>query len=211
LTKVTVEAETIEEALDQACAQLQTSRDQVSYRVLSEPNKGLLGIIGRRQAVVEVTLVEDPVQKGVRFLTELVAKLGVEAQVHVHTPLDEQDAVVLELVGKELGPLIGRRGQTIEALQLLTHTVANRGAETPVRFQLDAGGYRKRRLDLLVGVTEKAVAEAQAKKGSVELSPMPAHERKLVHLIAQNHAGIDTRSIGVEPERRVVIEWTSQS
>ncbi|MFC7440166.1 RNA-binding cell elongation regulator Jag/EloR [Laceyella putida] len=209
---MTIEADTIEEALEQACARLQVSRDQITYRVLSEPNKGLLGgLIGRRQAVVEVALAEHPVEKAVHFLTELVAKLGIKAQVHVHPPQDGEQPVVLELVGEELGPLIGRRGQTIEALQILTHTVANRGTTKPVRFQLDADGYRKRRQERLVGITEKAVAEALATKRPVELAPMPAHERKVVHLVAQNHAGIVTYSIGTEPERRVVIDWNRQS
>lgn len=211
MTKVTVEADTIEEALAQACAQLGASRDQITYRVLSEPNKGLLGLIGRRQAVVEVRRAEHPVQKAVCFLTELIARLGIKAQVEVHPSSEEGQPVVLELIGEELGILIGRRGRTIEALQLLTHTVANRGAAKPVRFQLDAGGYRERRREQLVAITERAVAKARTTKQSVELAPMPSHERKIVHLAAQSHPDITTYSIGTEPERRVVITCNQPS
>lgn len=207
---------TVEEAVQEALEALGLTRDKVEVEVLEEPARGILGLVGQRPARVRVTARADMVdvaEKAREFLKELLAHMGF-AGVSVNAR--EVDGVLrLEVEGKGLGGLIGRRGATLDALQYLVNLVAGRYArvasrgtgdqEDRLRIIVDAEGYREKRARSLERLA-LAVAERVRRGGrKATLEPMNPMERRIVHLAIQGCEGVTSFSEGEEPYRRVVI------
>ena len=139
----------------------------------------------------------------VRELLEAVnAGLGLDAEVRVEQRGAEIDAT---LVGEDLGLLIGRHGQTIDAVQHLAYKAAVHGRREPCRVTVDAAGYRDRRRAVLTRQADQAAAEALRTAAPVALEPMNASERKLVHEYLKDRADLETYSEGAEPDRHLVV------
>ncbi len=139
----------------------------------------------------------------VRELTERVVKaLGVEAEIFVE---EDEERVRVELRGEDLGLLIGRHGQTIDAVQHLAYRVAFRGGDPRKRVEVDAAGYRERRAATLHHDADRAADDAERLERPVELEPMSAAERRLVHEYLRERGGVETYSEGDEPHRRLVV------
>ncbi|WP_078556397.1 RNA-binding cell elongation regulator Jag/EloR [Bacillus alkalicellulosilyticus] len=202
MKKITASGKTIDEAVDKALVELQTTRERVDIRVIEEPQKGFLGFIGSKPALVELEVKPDPIEEAIRFLQELILKMKVEATV---VKKEENGMLIFDLEGSNLGSVIGKRGQTLDALQYLVNLVANRYSEQYIRIQLDAEDYRNRRKASLIQLAERLAKKARMSKGEVKLEPMQAHERKIIHSTLQHIKGIKTYSEGQEPRRRVVI------
>jgi spoIIIJ-associated protein len=136
------------------------------------------------------------------LLEEIADGLGLEVEVEV-----QQDGGILRgsLQGEDLGLFIGRRGQTIDAVQHLAQRIVFREGPSPVRVVIDADGYRERRAESLQGDAEEAAEEAERSGAPVELEPMPASERRIVHEYLRDRGGVETHSEGDEPERRLVV------
>lgn len=200
MKQVIVSAETVEKAVDEALVQLRTTRDKVNVTVLEAPRKGVLGFFVR-DARVQVERTTDPVEEAVQFLRDLIRTMHVAAEVEVV----KSDPLMLNLKGDELGLLIGRHGQTLDALQYLTTVVANRHSEKYTRLQLDAEGYRSRRQKTLQELAGRLARQVLRTGKEIALEPMTPAERKIIHLHIQEIAGLATRSEGVEPYRRVMI------
>jgi len=128
--------------------------------------------------------------------------MGLSLEVEVRK---EQESVTFDLRGEQLGLVIGRRGQTLDALQYLVNIVANRGAETRQRIILDAGGFRERRRKTLQGLADRLARQVLRTGKEVRLEPMSPADRKVIHTRIQAVEGLTTYSEGEEPERRVVI------
>ena len=137
------------------------------------------------------------------FLQELTRLMGLEISVHVHT--DEEGNIRVSMQGDTLGILIGRRGETLDALQYLTSLHINRGRQEYTRVTLDSEGYRAKREDALVRLTNRMANRAQRTGRKVSLEPMNPYERRILHSALQGHEGISTHSEGEEPNRHVVI------
>lgn len=137
------------------------------------------------------------------FLQELTKLMGVTVSVHVHT--DEEGNIRAAMDGDVLGILIGRRGETLDALQYLTSLHLNRGQEGYTRVTLDSEGYRARREDALVRLANRMANRATKTGRRVSMEPMNPYERRILHSALQNHPGITTHSEGEEPNRHVVI------
>lgn len=149
-------------------------------------------------------LPEEPAAR-VRVIVERVlAGLNLEAEVEVEEG-DEEIAAAIEGDDDELGLLIGRRGQTIDALQLICYRAAFRGREERKRVTVDAAGYRRRRAEALERLAEQAAERATRGGRPVDLEPMSASERRVVHHHLADRAEIETYSEGDEPERFVVV------
>ncbi|MFC4546829.1 RNA-binding cell elongation regulator Jag/EloR [Paenactinomyces guangxiensis] len=202
-----VQAKTVEDAVRLACHRLNASRDNVDVHVLEQPKKGFFGLFGMREARVEVERIFDPVEEAVRFLGEVITKMGLSAEIEVESASSSSKPVVLHLKGDKLGILIGRRGQTLESLQYLVNIAANRGVKKQVRFMLDADGYRKRREEALVNLAERLAKQVLRTKKEIVLDPMPPGERRIIHGAIQKEKRLTTHSVGDEPNRRVVISW----
>ena len=150
----------------------------------------------------EEELGDEPIDRVTALLDELVEALDLDAEIIV----DETDAEIFARVeGDELGLLIGRRGQTIDAVQLLCYRVAFRGRGERKRVSVDAAGYRERRRDTVERQAERAAERALETGKEIELEPMSATERKLVHDHLKDRPGLETFSEGDEPERCVIV------
>jgi spoIIIJ-associated protein len=210
--------ETVAEAKWQALRELERidpllDKEAVQFQVLSEGRRGLLGVgyaPARVLASVEVAPArsprpeEGPAAAHLRDVLEhVVASLGLRCPIEIE---ETEDAVTARCQGDDLGLLIGRHGQTIDAVQTLAAAIVNRGEEDRKNVVVDAAGYRERRRRTIEALAVRSADEALRGAGRVELEPMSAVERKLVHERLKDYAGVRTVSEGDEPHRRVVVE-----
>jgi spoIIIJ-associated protein len=223
MTEITVEAtgETVGEAKWTALRELQRrvpglDRDAIRFQVISEGERGLLGVGYTPASVVATAEVpEQPVateshddattQAGLvrELLERTVATSGVPATVRIDESGEE---LVATLVGPDLGVLIGRHGQTIDALQYLANAIGHRSqGEDRMRVVVDAAGYRARRAAALETAARRAAEQAAATGHRVELDPMTAVERRIVHELLKDDPEVETSSEGSEPNRFVVV------
>ncbi|MBX5435781.1 MAG: protein jag [Alicyclobacillaceae bacterium] len=210
MKRVIATGKTVEDAVTSALVRLGVTRSQASVRVIREPVKGLFGLIGGRDAEVEVTVVLPPEEAAKQFLAELLRQMGLDASVKLHpAPSDSGAHFALEVVCAEsaLPFVIGRHGSTLDALQYLVNVVANRERvqEGYVRFIVDAADYRRRRRQGLCELADRAASRAVRTRRSVSLQSMPAADRKVIHTYLQQRSDVTTTSEGVEPNRKVVI------
>lgn len=140
-----------------------------------------------------------------QFLTGLLERMGVEADMEI-TPR-ENGGVNVNLTGNGMGAIIGRRGETLDAIQHLTNYAVNRGNDKHMHISVDAECYRSKREESLVKLAEKMAEKAIKYKRSMTLEPMNSYERHVIHTALQNYEGVTTSSIGVEPNRRVVVSY----
>lgn len=150
--------------------------------------------------------VHDEKAQAIRkFLTGLLKQLENNASVHVY--LNEMGRYKVILEGDKLGQLIGRRGETLDAIQQLTSYSVNRGGGGRVRIQLDAENYRERREQSLIHLAQKVAGKVVKYHHNVTLEPMNAYERHVIHTALQDTANVTTYSTGTEPNRRVIIAY----
>lgn len=196
---------TVEEALVAAMEELDVTEDCISYEVLEEPTKGFLGIIGVKPARIKVT-VRDllPLEKAEVFLREIFRQMKLTLTVE-HS--EQEDGHVFNLIGSDLGILIGKHGQTLDALQYLTNLAANKGlAEDKVRIIIDVENYRSRREETLRRLALRLADRVRHSGEKIILEPMNRHERKVIHTALQDNRRVVTYSDGEEPYRKVVID-----
>ena len=150
--------------------------------------------------------VDDEKAAAIRtFLSGLLEQMESPAQVRVYLPEKGRYKVILE--GENLGALIGRRGETLDAIQQLTSYAVNRSASGRVRVQLDAEGYREKREQSLQHLARKVAGKVTKYRRSVTLEPMNAYERHVIHTALQDVPGVTTYSTGTEPNRRVIVAY----
>ena len=140
-----------------------------------------------------------------RFLSGLLEQMESTAEIHIYLAEKGRYKVILE--GKGLGALIGRRGETLDAIQQLTSYAVNRSGGGRVRIQLDAEGYREKREQSLQHLARKVAAKVTKYRRSVTLEPMNAYERHVIHTALQDVPGVTTYSTGVDPNRRVIVAY----
>ena len=145
----------------------------------------------------------DSTERIVDFLTGLMEHLDNDARPQV--TLGEDGSYQVELVGSDLGALIGRRGETLDAIQQLTNYAVNRGQSKRVRIHLDAENYRAKREETLERLARKTASKALKYHRNMTLEPMNAYERHVIHAALQDFDGVTTYSTGTEPNRRVVV------
>lgn len=205
MKRIEMTGRTVEEAISAALQELQLEKSDVDIQILEEPSKGFLGILGGKMARVQVAEKFSPLLTTKKFLEDVTNKIGVSVEVLVQEETDDQ-YVKMELVGKDLGILIGRRGDTLDALQYLANLVANKNNNGErVKIIIDAEDYRKRREETLVKLALRMADKAKKTGQKVVLEPMNPQERRIIHTALQNEAQIETFSEGEEPFRKVVI------
>ena len=150
--------------------------------------------------------VDDAKAQAIKqFLTGLLRQMEAEAEIRIYQPEKGRYKVILE--GKNLGALIGRRGETLDAIQQLTSYAVNRGGDRRCRIQLDAENYRERREQSLCRLAEKMAEKAVRYRRNVTMEPMNAYERHVIHTALQDTPHVTTYSTGVDPNRRVIISY----
>jgi spoIIIJ-associated protein len=185
----------------------------VRFQVVSEGERGLLGV-GYEPARVVATVDRDAIAepppideseaaaKTRALLVRVTASLGLPCRVVIR---EDDDAIVATVEGDDLGLLIGRHGQTIDSVQYLANAIVWRGAQDRKRLVIDAAGYRARREETLEREALRAAERVVSSGEPVELEPMTAIERKVVHERLKDYPGVDTSSAGAEPHRYVVV------
>ncbi|MCL1883593.1 MAG: protein jag [Defluviitaleaceae bacterium] len=196
-------AKTVEEATEEALRILNITKDKALITVLDEGSKGLLGgFIGGRHAKVRVEIKSDPVDAVRDFLREVTLAMGLS--VNIDTNLKDKYLNV-NLTGENMGILIGKRGQTLDALQYITNLAVGRHGDLQMSVVIDTENYRRRRRDTLEGLARTIARKVKDKRQNVKLEPMTRFERHVIHTILQNDRQVRTFSEGNEPYRHVVI------
>ncbi|MEE8162465.1 MAG: RNA-binding cell elongation regulator Jag/EloR [Anaerolineae bacterium] len=215
---IEVSAPTVEEAIAKGLAELGKAEDEVEIEVLSSGSRGLLGI-GAKDALVRLSFGPEekapPPEEGVEqiareTLQELLAKIGMKAQVSVRPeeemPQDEDaPPFILDVTGDDLGVLIGRRGQTLQALQYITRLIVSREVQRWVSLVVDVEKYKARREKSLRQLAQRMAERVSFGRQSIALEPMPPHERRIIHLALRDHPIVTTKSIGKGDQRKVTI------
>lgn len=156
-------------------------------------------------APVQESCQDDNARRITEFLTGLLEHMDSPAQVKVTETEKGRYSVVLE--GQKLGQLIGRRGETLDAIQQLTNYAVNSGREKRIRVHVDAENYRAKREQSLESLARKVAGKVTKYRRSVTLEPMNAYERHVIHAALQDVPGVTTYSVGTEPNRRVVVSY----
>ncbi|MGB3367595.1 MAG: RNA-binding cell elongation regulator Jag/EloR [Acidaminobacteraceae bacterium] len=195
-------AKTVEEALRLALIELGATVDEVNLEVLEEPATGLLKIFSKKEARIRISLKENADRLAKSFLDDILDKMNVFGKVT--TNLDGKNLNV-NIEGKDMAVLIGRRGQTLDSLQYLISLVVNKNREDYVRIILDTENYRAKRKETLEKLAHKLAYKAKKLRKEVILEPMNPYERRIIHSALQSNPTINTRSEGEEPYRKVII------
>ena len=201
MRQVEATGRTVEEAVDQALTQLGAAVEDVDLEVLDPGARGMFGL-GVRDARVRVTLRESPAAAAHHFAERLLKLMGFAATVRAR---ETADAVTVEIGGTDLGPLIGRRGATLESIELLLGLMVARAAGARSRLVVDVEGYWARRRAALERMARQAADRAQRLGRPVVLPPMPSRERRVVHTTLAGHPAVVTESSGEGADRRVTV------
>ena len=198
---IEVEENTTEEALEVALNELGVSREQVSVKVIHEPTKGILGL-GAKLAKIRVTLKEDISSTPEAVLHEILSHMGLEAEIESQII---NGSVHLTVSSDNPGILIGKHGQTLNAVEYLLNCILNRSSLVKKKVFVDAEGYRERREQMLMDLAYRAAAKVKQTHQEIVLDPMPPRERRIIHVTLQSDEDIRTYSRGEGMMRRVAV------
>lgn len=194
---------TVDEALTEALLEFKTTSENVEYEVIERESKGLLGIFSK-PAKIRVKLKYTVDRAAKSFLDKVFKAMGIEATVEVNYDKDAEN-VDINIVGNDMGVLIGKRGQTLDSLQYLTSLIVNKNNEGYLKVKLDTENYRERRKETLENLAKNIASKVKRTHKAVSLEPMNPYERRIIHSALQNDKYVETHSEGEEPFRKVVI------
>ena len=198
---------TVEDAVTNALVQLETTSDNIEYEVLEKGSTGFLGM-GSKPAKIQARIKEVEVSEVsiedtcVEFLSKVFEAMNLVVKINVTVSEEE---VYVDLIGDDMGVLIGKRGQTLDSLQYLLSLVINKNSENYLRVKLDTENYRERRKETLENLAKNIAFKVKRTKKSVSLEPMNPYERRIIHSALQNDRYVTTKSEGEEPFRHVVV------
>ncbi len=199
-------SKTVQQAIEEALNELKIEKDDVEIEILEEPTKGVFGIFGAKDAKVKVIASKEPVYIVKNFLSELLDKMHIDAEVIAKRENNNLHVNIEGKNGKDMGVIIGKRGKTLDSIQYIINLIVNKNREKYVRVLLDTENYRKRREDTLIRLAKKMSSKAKRIGKSIRLEPMNPYERRIIHSALQNENHVCTYSEGEEPYRRVVID-----
>ena len=199
-------SKTVDEAVNIALEELGANKEDVHVEVLEEPSKGLFGLLGTRDATVKVTVTNDPVEKAENFLNQLLVFMKVEGRAYVEKKDNCLFVEIIDISSSDMGIVIGKRGNTLDAIQYLLSLVINKNKDDYTKVIVDVKGYRDRREKTLIRLANRMADKAKHNNRPVKLEPMNPYERRIIHSALQNVEGVTTYSEGEEPYRRVVIQ-----
>jgi spoIIIJ-associated protein len=201
---IEITGKNIDDAVENGLKELKLKADKVEVEVLEHGSKGLFGI-GAKPAKVKLTVKHDYTTVANVFLTDILDKMGIKSEIHIK---EEDDVIRVNLVGPDMGILIGYRGETLDALQYLLSLVINKENKENdyKKVILDTESYRKKREETLVRLAKRLADKVRKTGSKVELEPMNPYERRIIHSALQNYDDITTYSEGEEPFRKVIID-----
>lgn len=193
----------VEEALEAACTQLGLSRDQVEFEIIEMPAKKKFGLFGGSPAKVRAYVEKSPADVSRDYLEGIFEHMGAtDASIQME---ETEEGAVFTVTGDDLGFLIGRRGETLDAIQYLTGLVANRSQGSYYRITINSGNYREKREKTLIGLARKLANNTLRTGRNSSLEPMNPYERRIIHTAVQSVEGATSWSVGEEPNRHVII------
>lgn len=201
---IEVTGKTVEDAVTEALVKLGTTSDQIEYEIVEKGSSGFLGF-NSKPAVIKVKKkfsIEDCTRN---FLEDVFQSMNMQVEIFFDKSNDEDNTFEVELKGNEMGVLIGKRGQTLDALQYLTNLVVNKSTDGFFKIKLDTEDYRKRRRETLENLAKNVSYKVKRTKKAVSLEPMNPFERRIIHSALQSDRYVETYSEGNEPYRHVVI------
>ncbi len=194
-------AKTVSAAVELALQELGLSENQVNVEILEEGSRGLFGL-GSKDATVKVTSKLDLESRARDFLNDVFFAMGLKVAIEI-TRTDK--TMNIDLSGENMGIIIGKRGDTLDALEHLTSLCVNRGDGEYTKVILDTENYREKRHATLVKLANNLARSVVKNRRKVTLEPMSSNERRIIHSTLQNNPDVDTYSVGEEPNRRIVI------
>ena len=230
---IEVEGKTIDEAIEKACNEFNLPRERLKIEILSEGSSGFLGLVGAKRAKIRAAIltfdlsVEEPKEEepakpreetpkpaggdlraeqaavpAAPFLEGLLGRMGFPFPVKQE---EKEDHILLNIEGDGSGILIGKGGQTLDALQYVVNKAVLRDGKEKKRIVLDTENYRKRREESLIELAEKLGEKVKRTKRPATMNPMNAHDRRIVHMVFQNDRQLTTKSRGEGAFRKIVI------
>jgi spoIIIJ-associated protein len=200
---IEITSKTINDAITEACKKLTVTSDHLEYEIIKEGSAGFLGF-NTKQAVIKARVKNSVEDIAKDFLVKVFA--GMDMMVSVSAKfLEEEKVLNIELVGDEMGILIGKRGQTLDSIQYLTSLVINRSKDNYIRVKVDTENYRIRRKETLENLAKNISYKVKRTKKSFSLEPMNPYERRIIHSSLQGDKYVTTHSEGDEPYRKVII------
>ena len=202
----------VEDALTKASVELGVTSDRVEYEVIEKGSSGFIGI-GSKPAKINARVKEEEVivvseapadieAVIVEFLSKVFAAMNLTVKINVNIT---EESVDVDLVGDDMGVLIGKRGQTLDSLQYLVSLVVNKKSDKYLRVKLDTENYRERRKETLENLAKNIAFKVKRTKRPVSLEPMNPYERRVIHSALQKDKYVTTKSEGEEPFRHVVV------
>ncbi|NLJ98307.1 MAG: protein jag [Tissierellia bacterium] len=199
-------SKTVDEAVRIALEELDVTERDIHIEVLEEPSRGLFGLIGSKDATVKVTVVNDPVEKAQNFIDDLLSSMNIKGSCSIKKEGLCLNIDIINVNSSDMGIIIGKRGNTLDAIQFLTSLTINKDRDDYIKVLIDIKGYRKRREETLIRLANRMGRKAKYSEKPVKLEPMNPYERRIIHSALQYEDGISTYSEGEEPYRRVVIQ-----
>ncbi len=201
----------VDEAITNACVDLGITADKLKYEVVEKGSGGFLGI-GSKPAVIQAKKNEDIDEIAREFLTQVLSAMEITADINIEVEENEKENIInIDVVGDDMGILIGKRGQTLDSLQYLVSLVVNKESEKFNRVKLDTENYRERRKATLENLAKNIAIKVKRIKRPVALEPMNPYERRIIHSALQDDKYCTTKSEGEEPYRHVVVILRKES
>ena len=200
---IEVSAKNVDDAITQATIQLGITSDQLEYEVLDKGSTGFLGI-GSKNAVIKARKKFSVEENVIEFLSSVFHAMKMEVEVVVSVN-EEEHSIDVDLKGKDMGILIGKRGQTLDSLQYLTNLSVNKNSDDYYKVKIDTENYRERRKETLENLAKNIAYKVKRTRRPVSLEPMNPFERRIIHSALQNNKYVTTHSEGEEPYRHVVV------
>ena len=195
----------VDEAITNACVDLGIAADQLDYEVIEKGSSGFLGI-GSKSAVIQAKKNESVEEIATEFLNKVFDAMELTVKIDLQIEEGEKENTInINVIGDDMGILIGKRGQTLDSLQYLVSLVVNKDSDKFHRVKLDTENYRERRKATLENLAKNISLKVKRIKKPVALEPMNPYERRIIHSAPQNDRYCTTKSEGEEPYRHVVV------
>ena len=204
--KIEIKSKTKEEAIQTALLKLGVEEKDIEVNVIQNPSKGFLGLIGAKDGIYEITVIKkEEIEIAKEFIENILIKSKINAKVNA---IQEDNLIKISIEGKEATCLIGRRGETLDAVQFLTGLALNKiNKDSHMRVLVDIENYRSKREESLVRYARKVAREVAKTRRTKKLDYMNPYERRIIHSALQNDKYVSTYSEGTDPYRRLVIEY----
>lgn len=194
-----------EEAINKALVELNSKLEDLEIEVLESPTKGFLGFLGAKEGLYRFTVIEKETDIAKSFVKNILKNSNIDADLSV---TQEGNLIKVDIRGREAASLIGRRGETLDSIQLLTGLALNKiNKNSNMRVLVDIEDYRSKREESLIRYAHKVAREVAKTKITKKLDYMNPYERRIIHSALQNDKYVSTYSEGTDPYRRLVIEY----